>query len=94
VESHPCAQSAQGWGSLAAPTTQQTATFTDLEKAPDEQLSAWDQLKSKDVPELNKQLKKACTPVLDLQKPGPKSEDQVQSTLKTVIWGSTSRVAS
>jgi hypothetical protein len=48
----------------AAPTTQQIATFTDLEKALNDQLSAWDQLKSKDVPELNKQLKKAGLPGL------------------------------
>ena len=49
----------------AAPTTQQTAMFSDLEKALNEQLSAWDQLKSKDVPELSKQLKKAGAPELN-----------------------------
>ncbi len=49
----------------AGPTTQQTATFTDLEKTLNEQLSAWDQLKSKDVPELNKQLKKSGAQELD-----------------------------
>ncbi|HEX9110066.1 MAG TPA: glycoside hydrolase, partial [Terriglobales bacterium] len=63
----------------AAPTTQQTATFTDLEKALNEQLSAWDQLKSKDLPELNKQLKKAGAPELDPQKPVPLSADQAQT---------------
>ena len=47
----------------AAPTTQQTATFVELEKALEEQLSAWGQLKSKDIPELNEQLKKAGLPL-------------------------------
>jgi hypothetical protein len=64
----------------AAPTTQQSATFTDLEKALSEQLSAWDQLKSKDVPELNKQLKKAGAPELEPRKPVPPSADQAQTT--------------
>jgi photosystem II stability/assembly factor-like uncharacterized protein len=64
----------------AGPTTQQTATFTDLEKALNEQLSAWGQLKSKEVPELNKQLKKSGAQELDPQKPIPKSADQAQTT--------------
>ncbi len=53
----------------AAPTTQQTAVFGELQKALDEQLAAWAQLKSKDVPELNGQLKKAGQPAIDLEKP-------------------------
>ena len=64
----------------AAPTTQQTAMFTDLEKALNEQLSAWDQLKSKDVPDLNKQLKKAGAPELDPQKRISSLGDQAQTT--------------
>ena len=64
----------------AAPTTQQTATFVELEKALEEQLSAWAQLKSKDIPELNEQLKKAGLPQIDLQKPIPGAADSAQTT--------------
>jgi hypothetical protein len=64
----------------AAPTTQQTATFVELEKALEEQLSAWGQLKSKDIPELNEQLKKAGLPQIDLQKPIPGAADSAQTT--------------
>jgi hypothetical protein len=64
----------------AAPTTQQTATFVELEKALEEQLSAWGQLKSKDIPELNEQLKKAGSPQIDLQKPIPGAADSAQTT--------------
>jgi hypothetical protein len=63
-----------------APTTQQVAMVADLGKALDEQLSAWSQFKSKDIPELNEQLKKAGLPVIDLQKPMPGAEDQAQTT--------------
>ena len=55
----------------AAPTTQQAAMFVELNKALEEQLSAWGQLKSKDIPALNEQLKKAGLPGIDLQKPVP-----------------------
>ncbi len=55
----------------AAPTTQQVAMFVELDKALEEQLAAWAQLKSKDIPELNKELKKAGLPMIDLQKPVP-----------------------
>jgi photosystem II stability/assembly factor-like uncharacterized protein len=55
----------------AAPTTQQAAMFVELEKALEEQLAAWSQLKSKDIPELNEQLKKAGLPSIDLRKPVP-----------------------
>jgi hypothetical protein len=34
-------------------------------------LSAWAELKAKDIPALNKQLKKAGQPPIDLQKPVP-----------------------
>ncbi|MBZ5664849.1 MAG: glycoside hydrolase [Acidobacteriia bacterium] len=64
----------------AAPTTQQTATFVELEKALEEQLSAWTELKSKDIPELNKELKKAGQPPIDLQKPVPGAADAAQTT--------------
>jgi hypothetical protein len=64
----------------AAPTTQQTAMFEELDKALAEQLSAWDQLKSKDVPALNEQLKKAKLPQVDLQKPVPNAGDAAQTT--------------
>jgi hypothetical protein len=64
----------------AAPTTQQTATFVELEKALEEQLSAWGQLKSKDIPGLNEQLKKAGLPPIDLQKPIPGAADSAQTT--------------
>jgi len=64
----------------AAPTTQQKTTFVEIEKALEEQLSAWAQLKSKDIPALNEQLKKAGLPAIDLQKPIPSSADTVQTT--------------
>jgi len=64
----------------AAPTTQQVAVFVELEKALEEQLSAWAQLKSKDVPELNEQLKKAGLPPIDLQKPAAAAGDAAQAT--------------
>jgi photosystem II stability/assembly factor-like uncharacterized protein len=64
----------------AAPTTQQSAMFEELNKALAEQLSGWSQLKSKDIPELNDQLKKAGLPAIDLQKPVPGSEDAAQTT--------------
>jgi hypothetical protein len=63
----------------AAPTTQQVAMFGELNKALEEQLSAWAQLKSKDVPELNEQLKKAGQLAIDLQKPVPGSADETDS---------------
>jgi hypothetical protein len=64
----------------AAPTTQQKATFVEIEKALEEQLRAWAQLKSKDIPALNEQLKKAGLPLIDLQRPVPSSADTAQTT--------------
>jgi photosystem II stability/assembly factor-like uncharacterized protein len=64
----------------AAPTTQQVGVLGELDKALEEQLSAWSQLKSKDIPELNEQLKKAGLPVIDLQKPVPGAADAAQTT--------------
>ena len=52
----------------AAPTTQELEMFWELEKALDEQLAAWSQLKTKDLPQLNEELKKAGQPPIDLQK--------------------------
>jgi photosystem II stability/assembly factor-like uncharacterized protein len=64
----------------AAPTTQQSAMFGELDNALGEQLSAWGQLKSKDIPELNEELKKTGLPKtqIDLQKPG--AGDAAQTT--------------
>jgi photosystem II stability/assembly factor-like uncharacterized protein len=63
-----------------APTTQQTAIYEELDKVLAEQLSGWEQLKSKDIPELNQQLKKAKLPLIDLQKPVPGAGDAAQTT--------------
>ena len=63
-----------------APTTQQVAMFGELDKALEEQLSAWAQLKSKDIPALNEELKKAGQPPIDLQKPVPSAADAAQTT--------------
>jgi photosystem II stability/assembly factor-like uncharacterized protein len=64
----------------AAPTTQQSAIFDELNKALEEQLSAWGQVKSKDVLELNEQLKKKGLPLIDPLKPGPSTADQAQTS--------------
>jgi photosystem II stability/assembly factor-like uncharacterized protein len=64
----------------AAPTTQQVAMFVELEKVLEEQLSAWSQLKSKDIRELNKELKKAGLPLIDLQKPVSGAADSAQTS--------------
>jgi photosystem II stability/assembly factor-like uncharacterized protein len=64
----------------AAPTTQQSAMFGELDKALQEQLSTWAQLKSKDVPVMNENLKKAGLPQIDLQKAVPGEDDQAQTT--------------
>jgi len=64
----------------AAPTTQQVAMFRELDKALEEQLSAWAQLKSRNIPELNDQLEKAGLPPIDLQKPVPGAADPTQIT--------------
>jgi hypothetical protein len=64
----------------AAPTTQQSAIFVELEKAWQEQLAAWSDMKSKDVSGLNEQLKKARLPAIDLQKPVRGAEDSAETT--------------
>jgi hypothetical protein len=53
-------------GSDATPTTQQSAMFGELEKALTERLAAWEQMKTKNVAELNARLKQAGLPALDL----------------------------
>ena len=64
----------------AAPTTQQLAMEADLEKALGEQLTNWEQMKSKDVADLNAKLSKAGLPVIDLEKPRAGSADSAQTT--------------
>jgi photosystem II stability/assembly factor-like uncharacterized protein len=64
----------------AAPTTQQVAMFGELDKALEDQLSAWTQLKSIDIAALNEQLKKAGLPAIDLQKPVSAGSDGAQTT--------------
>jgi photosystem II stability/assembly factor-like uncharacterized protein len=66
----------------AAPTTQQAAMFAELEKALNEQLSAWGEIKSKDIPALNEQLKKEGLPAVSLQEPIPGAENAAQTTTR------------
>jgi len=54
--------------------------FGELDKALEEQLSAWERLKSKDIPALNQELKKAGLPLIDLQKPVPGAADTAETT--------------
>jgi hypothetical protein len=54
--------------------------FAELEKALQEQLTAWEQVKSKDIPELNEQLKKTGLPEIDLKKSAPANTDGAQTT--------------
>ena len=64
----------------AAPTTQELEMFRELEKALDEQLAAWSQLKTKDLPQLNEELKKAGQPPIDLQKSASAEPTSPQTT--------------
>ena len=64
----------------AAPTTQELEMFGEVEKALDEQLAAWRQLKTKDVPQLNEELKKAGQPPIDLQKLAASETSSPQTT--------------
>jgi len=52
-----------------APATQQIEMFGQLEKALDDQGSAWNLVMTKDLPDLNRQLKKAGMPTIDLKAP-------------------------
>ncbi|OLB22940.1 MAG: hypothetical protein AUH15_04835 [Acidobacteriales bacterium 13_2_20CM_55_8] len=49
----------------AAPTTQAVSTFNDLNNALDQQLARWEEIKTKDVPELNLKLKRSGEPQLN-----------------------------
>jgi photosystem II stability/assembly factor-like uncharacterized protein len=64
----------------AAPTEPQTKIVGELDKALEEQLASWGQLKSKGIPALNELLTKAGLPVIDLQKPLPGAEDSAETT--------------
>jgi len=64
----------------AAPTTQQSAMFAELERALGEQLGNWEQVKSKDVVDLNSLLKQAGLPAIDLTKLPADSSDSAQTT--------------
>ena len=50
----------------AAPTTQATATFAEVQRALDEQLAKWAEVRSKDIPALNQQLKQAGAAEIDV----------------------------
>jgi hypothetical protein len=54
--------------------------FGELNKALEEQLSAWGELKSKDIPALNDQLKKAGLPAIDPDKPLPGASTEEEAT--------------
>jgi hypothetical protein len=54
--------------------------FGELDKALGEQLSAWAQLKSRNIPDLNDQLEKAGLPLIDLQKPVPGTDAAARTT--------------
>ena len=63
----------------AAPTTQQVTTFKELEKALQEQLSAWSQITSRDIPAFNDELKKAGKAVIDLKKAAAENSAEIGS---------------
>ena len=63
----------------AAPTTQQSAMFGELEKALQDQLATWRQLQSKDLPEFNETLKKAGQPAVHAQDMAGGSGAQISS---------------
>ncbi len=64
----------------AAPTTQQSAMFAELEKALGEQLSSWEQMMTKEVADLNAQLKQGGLSPIDLTKPRGDSALSTQTT--------------
>jgi hypothetical protein len=51
-------------GADAAPTTQAVAAVAELQKALDSLLARWQELRSRDIPALNEQLKQANLPPL------------------------------
>jgi hypothetical protein len=64
----------------AAPTTQQSAMFADLDKALTGALADWQQLKTKEVEDVNTELKTAGLPVIDLTKVPAESSTSTQTT--------------
>ena len=64
----------------AAPTTQQSAMFVELDKAVTEQLSTWEQMKSKEVSALDATLKQSGLPTLNLTQQLPGPSDAAQTT--------------
>jgi hypothetical protein len=50
----------------AAPTTQATAIYAEVQRALDEQLAKWGELRSKDIPALNQHLKQAGAGEIDV----------------------------
>jgi len=54
--------------------------FGELNKALEEQLSAWGDLKSKNIPSLNEQLKKAGLPAIDPEKPLLGTDGEAETT--------------
>jgi photosystem II stability/assembly factor-like uncharacterized protein len=64
----------------AAPTTQQIAMYADLEKSLQQQLAAWEQIKSSDLAALNEQVKKAGLPVINLNQPVTGDSSSAQTT--------------
>jgi len=62
-----------------APTTQQSAMVAELEKALQEQLDAWVQIKAKDISSLNDQLKNAGLPMVDARPVASGSSAQISS---------------
>ncbi len=54
-------------GADAAPTTQAGKMFVDVHVALDQQLARWDEIKSKDIPELNSKLTNSGAPPLKLE---------------------------
>jgi hypothetical protein len=59
----------------AAPTTQQVAMFGELDRALGEQLTAWAEVKGKELAALNEQLKKAGIAEIDPAKAAPGAGD-------------------
>jgi hypothetical protein len=53
----------------AAPTTQAVAMFAEVKKALDEQLDRWDEIKKRELFELNQELKQAGLAEIDLKAP-------------------------
>ncbi|HST10469.1 MAG TPA: hypothetical protein VLL05_08820 [Terriglobales bacterium] len=54
----------------AAPTTQAIATFAEVQKALDEQLARWTEIRNKDLSSLNQQLKQAGLPAIEVSTAG------------------------